>query len=76
MTIHDKLVTTTIHLVFPVMDCGLRRVYYGNSGALNTMVTSELTGEVSMGVLLLFLVFWRRGRYIVPDQQGDKLQVT
>ena len=24
-----------------------------------------------MGVLLVFLVFWRRGRYIVPDQQGD-----
>jgi hypothetical protein len=35
------------------------------------MVTSELTGEVSMGVLLVFLVFWRRGRYIGPDQQGD-----
>ncbi len=35
------------------------------------MVTSELTGEVSMGVLLVFLVFWRRRRYIVPDQQGD-----
>ena len=36
------------------------------------MVTSELTGEVSMGVLLVFLVFWRRGRYIGPDQQGDR----
>ena len=24
-----------------------------------------------MGVLLVFLVFWRRGRYIVLDQQGD-----
>ncbi len=35
------------------------------------MVTSELTGEISMGVLLVFLVFWRRGQYIVPDQQGD-----
>jgi hypothetical protein len=35
------------------------------------MVTSELTGEVNMGVLLVFLVFWRQGRYIVPDQQGD-----
>ena len=35
------------------------------------MVPSELTGEVSMGVLLVFLVFWRWGRYIVPDQQGD-----
>jgi hypothetical protein len=34
-------------------------------------VTSELTGEVSMGVLLVFLVFWKWGRYIVPDQQGD-----
>ncbi len=43
-----------------------------NLGALNTMVTSELTGEVSMGVLLVFLVFWRRGRYIGPDQQGDR----
>ncbi len=29
-----------------------------------------------MGVLLVFLVFWRWGRYIVPDQQGDKLQGT
>ena len=37
-----------------------------NLGALNTMVTSELTGEVSMGVLLVFLVFWKWGRYIVP----------
>jgi len=36
------------------------------------MVTSELTGEVSMGVLLVFLVFWKWGRYIVPDQQGDR----
>ncbi len=35
------------------------------------MVTSELTGEVSMGVLLVFLVSWRRGRYIGSDQQGD-----
>ena len=35
------------------------------------MVTSELTGEVSMGVLLVFLVFWRWGRYIGSDQQGD-----
>jgi hypothetical protein len=35
------------------------------------MVTSEFTGEVSMGVLLVFLVFWRWGRYIGPDQQGD-----
>jgi hypothetical protein len=26
------------------------------------MVTSELTGEVSIGVLLVFLVFWRWGR--------------
>ncbi len=40
------------------------------------MVTSELTGEVTMGVLLVFLVFWRRGRYIVPDQQGDRVQVV
>jgi len=30
-----------------------------------------LTGEVSMGVLIVFLVLWKRGRYIVPDQQGD-----
>ena len=37
------------------------------------MVTSELTGEVSMGVLLVFLVFWRRGCYIGLDQQGDNL---
>jgi hypothetical protein len=37
------------------------------------MVTSELTGEVSIGVLLAFLVFWRRGRYIVLDQQGDSI---
>ena len=36
------------------------------------MVTSELTGEVSMGVLLVFLVSWRRGRYIGSDQQGDR----
>jgi hypothetical protein len=36
------------------------------------MVPSELTGEVSMGGLLIFLVCWRRGCYIVPDQQGDK----
>ncbi len=35
------------------------------------MVTSELTGEVSIGVLLVFLVSWRRGRYIGLDQQGD-----
>jgi hypothetical protein len=35
------------------------------------MVTSELTGEVSMGVLLVFLVSWRWGRYIGSDQQGD-----
>ena len=40
--------------------------YQTNLGALNTMVTSELTGEVSMGVLLVFLVFWKWGRYIVP----------
>jgi len=45
--------------------------YKTNSGVLNTMVTSELTGEVSMGVLIAFLVLWKRGRYIVPDQQGD-----
>jgi len=25
-----------------------------------------------MGVLLVFLVFWRWGRYIGSDQQGDK----
>ena len=37
------------------------------------MVTSELTGEVSMGVLLVFLVSWRRGRYIGSDQQGDSI---
>jgi len=24
-----------------------------------------------MGVLLVFLVFWRRGRYMGSDQQGD-----
>ena len=36
------------------------------------MVTSELTGEVSMGVLLVFLVSWRWGHYIGSDQQGDK----
>jgi hypothetical protein len=35
------------------------------------MVTSELTGKVSMGVLLVFLVFWRQDRYIGLDQQGD-----
>ena len=35
------------------------------------MVTSELIGKVSMGVLLVFLVSWRRGRYIGSDQQGD-----
>ncbi len=35
------------------------------------MVFSELTGEVSIGVLLVFLVFWRRSRYIGSDQQGD-----
>ena len=46
--------------------------YKTNLGALNTMVTSELTGEVSMGVLLVFLVSWRRGRYIGSDQQGDR----
>ncbi len=40
------------------------------------MVTSELTGEDSMGVLLVFLVFWRRGRYIVPDQQGDMIEIS
>ena len=37
------------------------------------MVPSELTGEVSMGVLLVFLVSWRRGRYIGSDQQGDNV---
>jgi len=40
------------------------------------MVTSELTGEVSMGVLTVFLVLWKRGRYIVPDQQGDMSPFT
>ena len=35
------------------------------------MVTSELTGEVSMGVLLVFLVSWRWGHYSGSDQQGD-----
>ncbi len=45
--------------------------YWTNSGALNTMVPSEFTGEVIMGGLLVFLVCWRRGRYIVPDQQED-----
>jgi hypothetical protein len=29
-----------------------------------------------MGGLLLFLVCWRRGRYIAPDQQGDTLFLT
>ena len=37
------------------------------------MVTSELTREVSIGVLLVFLVFWRWGRYIGLDQQGDRV---
>ena len=39
------------------------------------MVTSELTGEVSMGVLLVFLVSWRWGRYIGSDQQGDRVKL-
>jgi hypothetical protein len=39
------------------------------------MVTSELTGEVSMEVLLVFLVSWRWGRYIGSDQQGDSAEL-
>ncbi len=35
------------------------------------MVPSELTGEVDIGGLLVFLRFWNLGPYIDPDQQGD-----
>ncbi len=29
-----------------------------------------------MGVLLVFLVFWRRGHYIGSDQQGDNIYIA
>ncbi len=44
-------------------DLGVKLLNQTNSGALNTMVPSELTGEVGTGGLLVFLVCWRRGRY-------------
>ena len=28
-----------------------------------------------MGVLLVFLVFWKWGQYIAPDQQGDTVNL-
>ena len=40
-------------------------------GAEHDGALSELTGEVSIGVLLVFLVCCRWGRYIVLDLQGD-----
>jgi hypothetical protein len=41
-----------------------------NLGAGNTMVASELTGGVTLVVLLVFLGCWKWGPYINPDQQG------